>query len=144
MREELSRSERIRELALLAVAARSQARVIKSDGTWVGAAARDARTGTIATGCNVEHRFRCHDVHAEVNALSTLRTLVGQRLLVEMVVVVARREQFSPCGGCLDWIWELGGPGTIVAFVPYTAMSRLDFAQQQVWAAAELMPHYPR
>jgi cytidine deaminase len=37
----------------------------------VGAAVLSAE-GEVFAGCNVEHRFRSHDVHAEVNALTTM------------------------------------------------------------------------
>lgn len=38
--------------------------------TKVGAAAMSS-DGSVSAGCNVEHRFRSHDMHAEVNAIGS-------------------------------------------------------------------------
>src|SRR4051794_23202340 len=102
--------------------------------TRVGAAVL-ASDGKVHVGCNVEHRFRSHDVHAEVNALTTMVASGGGRAIA--VLVAAERDRFTPCGGCLDWIFELGDPGTLVAFqgVPDGEVVALR--------ADELMPHYP-
>jgi cytidine deaminase len=93
-----------------------------------------AQNGQIFCGCNVEHRFRCHDVHAEVNALTSMVTAGGR---AEAILIVAERDRFTPCGGCMDWIMELGGQDVIVAF--QNAPNRPFL----VYAAKELMPHYP-
>jgi cytidine deaminase len=102
--------------------------------TMVGAAALSAQ-GNIHVGCNVEHRFRSHDVHAEVNALTTMAS-VGDGPAVA-VLVASPRERFTPCGGCLDWIFELGGPHCLVAFQSTPGGPIATFR------ADELMPHYP-
>lgn len=101
----------------------------------MGAAAIDS-DGLIHVGCNIEHRFRAHDVHAEVNALSTMVASGGAQALA--ILVAAEREQFTPCGGCMDWIFELGGGGCHVGF-----QGRQD-GPVTWWRALELMPHYPR
>jgi cytidine deaminase len=85
--------------------------------------------GNVYTGCNIEHRFRSHDIHAEVNALSAM-VAAGDGPAVE-IVIAADRTQFTPCGSCLDWIFELGGPKCMVKFGP------------SIWYADELMPWYP-
>ena len=103
--------------------------------TRVGTAVLSAQ-GNIFVGCNVEHSFRSHDVHAEVNALTTM-VAFGEGPAVALVVV-AERERFTPCGSCLDWIFELGGPATLVAF-QHTPGSDI-----QALRADELMPHFPR
>lgn len=102
--------------------------------TTVGAAVRSVQGGVFA-GCNVEHRFRSHDVHAEVNALTTMAAS-GEGPAVA-VLVVSTRERFTPCGGCLDWIFELGGPECQVAF------QRSPGAEIVSLRADALMPHYP-
>jgi cytidine deaminase len=112
--------------------ARDRARV--HGPTRVGAAAL-AANGEIYIGCNVEHKFRSHDVHAEVNALTNMVADGGSRATV--VLVVAERDRFTPCGGCLDWIFELGGPHCVVAFQPHPG------APIEALRAEELMPHYP-
>jgi cytidine deaminase len=102
--------------------------------TAVGAAVLSAQ-GNIYTGCNVEHRFRAHDVHSEVNALTTM-TAAGDGPAVA-VVIAAERDRFTPCGGCLDWIFELGGPECAVAFQCQPG------GEFDTLRADELMPHYP-
>ena len=102
--------------------------------TRVGAAVL-AADGGIYAGCNVEHKFRSHDVHAEVNALTNL--IAGGGNSAVAVLVVAERDRFTPCGGCLDWIFELGGPGCLVAFQPRPG------GAIEALRADELMPHYP-
>jgi len=102
--------------------------------TMVGAAVLSAR-GNVYAGCNVEHRFRSHDVHAEVNALTTMAA-AGDGPAVA-VLVASERDRFTPCGGCLDWIFELGGAETIVSFEPRPGRHR------STYRADELMPHYP-
>jgi cytidine deaminase len=104
--------------------------------TAVGAAAL-AENGDVCGGCNLEHPWRI-SIHAEVNALAGLMSESGPDLRVIAVLIVAERELFTPCGGCLDWIFELGGPECIVAH----QAARGGPIQQ--WRAAELMPHYPR
>jgi cytidine deaminase len=91
--------------------------------------------GSMFVGCNVEHRFRSHDVHAEVNALTTMAAHGEHRALA--VLVVAERDRFTPCGGCLDWIFELGGPDCVVGF------QRSPQAPVSALRADALMPHYP-
>jgi cytidine deaminase len=60
---------RLSELAQAAWSARENAYVIGP--TKVGCAVL-ATDGRIYSGCNVEHRFRSHDVHAEVNAITNM------------------------------------------------------------------------
>ena len=103
--------------------------------TRVGAAVLSAERG-VFLGCNVEHRFRSHDVHAEVNALTSMVAEGHSRAVA--VLVAADRDRFTPCGACLDWIFELGGGECLVAFQHAPGA---DFAAM---TADELMPHYPR
>lgn len=103
--------------------------------TRVGAAVLSAQ-GTVFEGCNVEHTFRSHDVHAEVNALTAMAA-AGEGPAIA-VLIAAERDRFTPCGGCLDWIFELGGPGALVAFQG-TPGGDIDSLR-----ADQLMPHFPR
>lgn len=123
----------IAEVAAMAWATREHARTI--GGTKVGCALR-AKSGRIYSGCNVEHRFRSHDVHAEVNAISTM--VANGESGIDLIVIVAERDFFTPCGACMDWIMEFGSPSTRVAF---QASKRGEVVQ---FTAHELMPHYPR
>jgi cytidine deaminase len=122
------------DLAEAAWAARQNARL--HGKTAVGAAVL-ADNGRVYRGCNIEHRFRAHDVHAEVNALTTMAAADRNARAVS-VLIVAERDSFTPCGGCLDWSFELGGSGVAVAFQGRPG------GEVTVYRADELMPHYPR
>jgi cytidine deaminase len=102
--------------------------------TRVGAAALSS-DGAIFAGCNIEHRFRCHDVHAEVNAISSM--VAAGRIELAAVVIVAERVRFTPCGSCMDWIFQFGGPACLVGFQPSPDAEILTFRTE------ELMPYYP-
>lgn len=103
-------------------------------GTKVGCAVL-AEDGRVFLGCNTEHRFRCHDIHAEVNAIGSMVT--GGQTTLQAVVIVAERERFTPCGGCMDWIMQFGSDETTVAF------QAVDGGPIVRYTARELMPHYP-
>ena len=87
-------------------------------------------------GCNVEHRFRCHDVHAEVNAITSMVAEGFSKL--DAILIAAEKERFTPCGGCLDWIFQFGGAECYVA---YQTKSNLP---PVILQAKDLMPYYPR
>jgi cytidine deaminase len=119
---------------LLDVAWRYRQRAFVIGPTKVGAAVL-TRQGLIFGGCNVEHRFRCHDVHAEVNAISSM-VAEGHSDLVA-IAVVAERERFTPCGGCLDWIVQFGDATSLVA------RQSQEGGEIVSYTARDLMPHYP-
>jgi len=125
-------SEELRELGRRAWAVRQNAHVVGT--TKVGCALLTS-DGSVFVGCNVEHKFRSHDVHAEVNAISSM-VAGGQRKIVALVVV-AERERFTPCGACMDWIMQFGSDECVVGF-----QARED-GQVTTYTAKELMPHYP-
>ncbi len=54
------------------------------------------------------------------------------------IVIAAERDRFTPCGGCMDWIFELGGPPGVLVTFQGTPGGQLDTLR-----ADELMPHYP-
>lgn len=91
--------------------------------------------GRTFVGCNVEHKFRCHDVHAEVNAITSMVSGGGLRL--GAIVIVAERERFTPCGACLDWIFQFAAEGCVVAFQGNPEGPIVS------WSPTELMPYYP-
>lgn len=121
------------EMTAAAWRVRERARIIGR--TAVGCAALDESLA-IHIGCNVEHRFRSHDIHAEVAATSALVASGAQRLVA--VLIAAERERFTPCGACMDWIFELGGDQCIVMVQRDAAMA------PEIYTAGQLMPHYPR
>ena len=102
--------------------------------TKVGSAVM-AADGNIYAGCNVEHQFRSHDVHAEVNAITNM-IASGQTNLIA-VFVAAERTRFTPCGSCLDWIFQFGGPDCVVGYQTSPAVA------PKMLLAKELMPYYP-
>ena len=124
---------RFDELSAAAWGVRQNARVLGR--TRVGCAAL-ASSGRIWTGCNVEHRFRSHDIHAETNAISNM--ISGGDSVLVAVFVAAERERFTPCGACMDWIFEFGGPECQVAW------QGEEGGETKTLSAHDLMPHYPR
>lgn len=103
--------------------------------TRVGTAVSYDNEGIIESGCNIEHRFRSHDIHAEVNSISSLVAAGYHKF--DSILIVADREQFTPCGSCMDWIMEIGGENADVMF-----QSSMN-GDIKVYKAKELMPHYP-
>jgi cytidine deaminase len=121
------------ELARMAWDVRGRSRILGS--TAVGCAVLGAG-GRKWVGCNVEHKFRSHDIHAETNAISSM-VAGGEQQLVA-IAVVTQRDRFTPCGACLDWVWEFGGAECVVA-----VQNEVD-GPMEVLRALDLMPHYPR
>jgi cytidine deaminase len=124
--------QRWQELAEAAWKCRDNACVIGN--TKVGAAVLS--NGKVFVGCNVEHKFRSHDIHAEVNAISNMISAGAKK--IEAIMIVAEREKFTPCGACLDWIFEFGGAECLVGHQS-TRKGPIT-----VFKAGELMPHYPK
>lgn len=89
------------------------------------------------SGCNVEHRYRSHDVHAEVNAITSMVAADERKLIA--IAIAAQRERFTPCGACLDWIFQFADPETCLVLCqaipggPVTEYRLLD-----------LMPFHPK
>lgn len=103
--------------------------------TKVGCAVR-SESGTIYTGCNVEHRFRSHDVHAEVNAISTMVASGGKTFA--KLAIAAERARFTPCGACLDWIFQFAEVDTCEIL----CQSHKE-GQIVRYKLTDLMPYYP-
>ena len=110
---------------------RENARILGK--TKVGAAV--ISKGKIFGGCNIEHKFRSQDIHAEISAVSSMISSGYKKL--DAIIVVAERTKFTPCGGCLDWIFEFGGPKCLVGY-----QTKKD-GKITIFKAEELMPHYP-
>jgi cytidine deaminase len=103
-------------------------------GVKVGAAAC-SESGDIFVGCNVEHQFRCHDVHAEVNAITNMISAGHTKLTA--IVIAADLKLFTPCGSCMDWIMQFGGKLCVVAY------QRERKGSLEIYRASDLMPFYP-
>jgi len=62
----------------------------------------------------------------------------GDRKIVA-VAIAAERERFTPCGACLDWIFQFADPETCEVYcqsTPNGAVLR--------YRLGDLMPFYPR
>jgi cytidine deaminase len=125
-------STQLAKLASEAWTVREQAYILGNTKVGCALLTEDGRT---YLGCNVEHRFRCHDVHAEVNAITSMVSAGARKILA--LVVAAERARFTPCGSCMDWIMQFGSEDTIIAFQP-----RPNGPLEQ-YTAGQLMPFYP-
>ncbi|SRR6266404_2332362 len=126
-------SQKIEKLGLAAWQTRENAYVIGP--TKVGCAVLGA-DGNVYVGCNVEHRFRSHDVHAEVNAITNMVS-AGCRFLTA-VFIAAERDRFTPCGACMDWIMQFAVGGDCVVLAQNSPSGQI-----QEYTAKQLMPFYP-
>lgn len=140
--EDIKTFPQLKTMCDMAWEARSNARLTSTGKTRVGAVVLSDEEAVVGEsimnmfgGCNVEHRFRSHDIHAEVNAISSL--VVSGITTFHTILIVAARDKFTPCGSCMDWIMEIGGPKTKIMF---QSDSNSDIC---VYTAEELMPHYP-
>lgn len=106
-------------------------------GSTAVGCALTAADGSVIAGCNVEHRYRSHDVHAEVNTLTTMVSL-GHASFVS-ILIAADREHFTPCGACLDWIIQFGGLDAEIL-----VQGEPDSSAATRYLATDLMPFYPR
>jgi|SRR5215469_5449510 len=103
--------------------------------TAVGAAVL-TKTNRVFGGCNVEHRFRSHDVHAEVNAIGTM--VANGETQLRAIFIAAERDRFTPCGACMDWIFQFGSHTCEIGY------QNNEGGRTKVFTAEELMPHYPK
>ena len=90
----------------------------------------------IFVGCNIEHRYRCHDIHAEVNLISQMIS-AGERE-IKAILIAAKRNYFTPCGSCMDWIIQFAADNCIVG------IQSVKGGEIRWFNWKELMPHYPR
>ncbi|MEM3846930.1 MAG: hypothetical protein QXU98_14645 [Candidatus Parvarchaeota archaeon] len=86
--------------------------------------------------CNIEHWYRSHDIHVETNAIGTIVAAGEMELLA--ILIVAEKESFLPCGACMDWIFEMGGPRRLVGF------QNRERGFIKTFRADQLMPYYPK
>jgi cytidine deaminase len=111
---------------------RENARIIGK--TKVGAAAI-TKKNNIYVGCNIEHKFHSHDIHAEVCAISNMLAQGDQKLVA--ILVVAERVFFTPCGACTDWIFEFADEEC------YIGIQNKPEGEVKIYNIKELMPYYP-
>jgi len=133
--DELNSYPVLKKLGIEAWDARGNARLTPTGRTKVGAVVANTQDDFVFKGCNIEHSFRSHDIHAEVTAISTLIAAGYKKF--DTIMIVAERENFTPCGSCMDWVMEIGGPKAQVL------VQGKPGGDVVVYSAEELMPKYP-
>jgi len=78
----------------------------------VGAAIR-AKSGKIYAGCNIENASYPEGWCAETSAISHM-IVGGDKEISEILVLAAKKDKATPCGGCRQRISEFAAPTTPV------------------------------
>ncbi len=82
-----------------------------------------AANGKIYTGCNVENvSFPCGTC-AEAGAIAAMNA-DGERLIKQIVVVAGGNSLVSPCGACLQRIFEFANHDTLVHLADLEGVKR--------------------
>lgn len=100
--------------------------------TQVGCAI-ECENGDIVTGFNIEGLWMT-SIHAEVNAICDL---LKKKQRGMKIAIVAKTEFFTPCGACLDWLFQFCNPKTLV-IIQNKNMETKEFTLR------ELAPYYPK
>lgn len=119
-------------LSAAAWQARANSRLYGHTPVGCAVLADDSR---VFTGCNIEHRLRSHDIHAEVNAISS--SVSAGAKYVSTILIASTRDRLTPCGACLDWIFEMGGEDCLVF------SERVPGRPEHRYIVRDLMPYYP-
>ena len=119
----------LKDLLKMAWQARNNAYPWKS-GTKVGCAIL-TEGGLIKTGWNIEGLWMT-SIHAEIVAISQI---VVTKQKIKTIVVVAETKMFTPCGACLDWLFQFATKDTMVIIDNHKEIKEFHLN--------ELMPHYP-
>jgi cytidine deaminase len=96
-----------------------------------------AASREVYAGCNVEHKYRSHDVHAEVNAINSMISGGDHEILA--IAIAAERQRFTPCGACLDWIFQFAKPDSCMVY-----SQSIQSGPISEYRLIELMPYHPR
>ena len=102
-------------------------------GTKVGCSIFTDRNEHVE-GYNIEGLW-ITSIHAEVCAISRLPELGKQ--MIRIIAIASETEHFTPCGACLDWIFQFGDAETIIVVSD-------KFKNNTIYKLKELMPHYPK
>lgn len=117
------------ELIRCAWSARESAYAWKS-GTKVGCAILTDKDDTVC-GWNIEGLWMT-SLHAEVVAITHL---VMMKQKIKAMAVVAETKMFTPCGACLDWIYQFS--------IEHTQIIIDNKRETKVFMLNNLMPFYP-
>lgn len=100
-------------------------------GTKVGCVI-ETNTGDVLRGWNLEGLWMT-SIHAEVSAIAKLLPHSGK---IKRVVIVAETSNFTPCGACLDWLFQFADKDC-------TVITQNKDREIRKYKLAELCPHYP-
>ena len=88
--------------------------------------------GALFSGCNVENASYPLGQCAETNALGAL-VVAGKKKIKEVVVITTDKKVCSPCGACLQRLFEFASPDTAVHLCNAEG-------KQQTLTLSELLP----
>ncbi len=97
----------------------------------VGAAIMSA-SGKIYTGCNVENVSYPCGTCAEAGAIAAMNA-AGERLIQDIVIVADSSSLISPCGACLQRIFEFSDKNTKIHLADLAGVKK-------TYTIAELLP----
>jgi cytidine deaminase len=124
------------ELLSAAWEAREHSNPIKS-GTRVGCAIMSP-SRQIYTGWNIEGLWQT-SIHAEVSAICKIK---ASDLSISLIAIVAAVERFTPCGACLDWIYQYATLDCII-ITQNRIQTMVGPLVCERYSIKELMPFYP-
>ena len=102
-------------------------------GTKVGCAIYTG-IGLPVLGYNIEGLWMT-SIHAEVCAISKLPE--RSRQTIKVIAIASETEHFTPCGACLDWIFQFSNEKTLVVVSDKNH-------KNTIYKLRDLMPYYPR
>ncbi len=100
--------------------------------THVGAAILSS-PGRIFAGTNMEQKFH-FSVHAEISAIAHM--ISGGRSTFTEVVLISDRDNFTPCGSCIDWLMQYAENESV-------SITVISNGKKSIFKLKELMPYYP-
>lgn len=101
-------------------------------GTKVGCAI-ETESGKVVTGFNIEGLWMT-SIHAEVNAICQLVKTEEKGI---KIALVAKTEFFTPCGACLDWLFQFCDEDSLIII-------QNKYNEIKEFKLNELMPFYPK
>lgn len=118
--------------ALAALAARARLAAYAPHSGFLVGAAVVASDDRVFAGCNVENASYGLTLCAERSALAAA-VGAGARSVRAIVLVTATDRVCAPCGACLQWVSEFGGPETEVIWASVAG----DVVR---WTLGDLLP----
>lgn len=113
----------------------ARGKAVVRSGVKVGAAVL-TEGGLVYAAANIELEFRL-GLHAEVAAIAKMLSSAPSQKITA-ILIAAEAERFTPCGGCMDWVMQVGIPGCTV--IHEDKLGRPAFMSD----TRRLMPFYPK